>query len=118
MVRGVRGAITVEINTAEEILAATTELLTEVMQQNGLSEDIIASILFSTSPDLNAAFPAAAAREMGWMQVPMMCTQEIAVPGGLAMCIRILMMVNTEKSQIEVQHVYLRRAKVLRPDLA
>jgi chorismate mutase len=118
MVRGVRGAITVENNTVEEILAATTELLTEMVRENNLVAEMIASILFSTSPDLNAAFPAAAAREMGWLQVPMMCTQEIAVPGGLAMCIRILMMVNTEKSQIEVQHVYLRRAKVLRPDLA
>jgi chorismate mutase len=118
MVRGIRGAITVEQNTAEEILQATAQLLKDMVELNQLPLEEIASVLFSTSPDLNAAFPAAAAREMGWIQVPMMCTQEIAVPGGLAKCIRVLITVNIDKTQQEIQHVYLRGAKVLRPDLA
>jgi chorismate mutase len=118
MIRGVRGAITVEENSAEEILQATIVLLTEITKINEVAEDSIASILFSTTPDLNAAFPAAAARQMGWVQVPMMCAQEIAVPGGLPKCIRVLMMINTEKKQEEIQHAYMRGARALRPDLA
>lgn len=118
MIRGVRGAITVEENLAEEILQATKVLLMEMIKTNELTEDAVASILFSTTPDLNAAFPAAAARGMGWVHVPMMCAQEIAVPGGLPKCIRVLIMINTEKKQHEIQHVYMRGARVLRPDLA
>lgn len=118
MVRGVRGAITVENNSSEEILQATTELMTEMVKSNELTEDTIASILFSTTPDLDAVFPAVAARQMGWVQVPMMCAQEIPVPGALSQCIRILMTINTEKKQNEIQHVYMRGARVLRPDLA
>jgi chorismate mutase len=118
MIRGVRGAITVEENLADEILQATKVLLMEMIKTNELTEDAIASILFSTTPDLNAAFPAAAARGMGWVQVPMMCAQEIAVPGGLPKCIRVLIMINTEKKQHDIQHVYMRGARVLRPDLA
>lgn len=117
MVRGVRGAITVEENTAAEILQATRVLLEEMIKQNELTEDVIASILFSTTPDLDAVFPATAARKMGWVQVPLMCAQEIAVPGGLEKCIRVLMTINTEKEQHEIQHAYLRGARVLRPDL-
>lgn len=117
MIRGVRGAITVEENSAEEILQATIVLLTEMIKLNELTEEAIASILFTTTPDLNAAFPAAAARQMGWVNVPMMCAQEIAVPGGLAQCIRVLMMINTDKKQTEIQHAYMRGARVLRPDL-
>lgn len=117
MVRGVRGAITVENNTAEDILQATTELLTEMIKHNEVKEEIVASILFSTSPGLNGAFPATAARRMGWVQAPMMCTQEIDVPGSLPLCIRVLMMINTEKTQDQIHHVYLRGARVLRPDL-
>lgn len=117
MVRGVRGAITVEKNSAEEILQATAVLLTEMLKRNELTQDAIASILFSTTPDLDAAFPATAARQMDWVQVPMMCAQEIAVPGGLARCIRVLMTVNTDKKQHEIHHAYMRGARVLRPDL-
>lgn len=117
MVRGVRGAITVTENTVEAICSATTELLLEVIGQNNLIKESIVSIMFTTSPDLNAAFPATAAREMGWLQVPMMCAQEIAVPEALAKCVRVLITVNTDKSQSEIQHVYLRGAKALRPDL-
>lgn len=118
MVRGIRGAITVEENTAEEMLAATRELLGELVKQNDLHEEDIASAIFSTSPDLNAIFPAVAARELGWVQVPMMCTQEIAVPGALAMCIRVLLTVNTDKAPADIHHAYLRKARILRPDLA
>lgn len=117
MVRGVRGAITVEENSAEEILQATEVLLTEMIKLNELTEDVVASILFSTTPDLDAIFPAAAARKIGWVQVPMMCMQEIAVPGGLTHCIRVLMTINTDKGQNEIQHAYMRGARVLRPDL-
>lgn len=118
MVRGVRGAITVEENAAEDILQATVELLTEMIKLNEVTEDMVASILFTTTPDLNGAFPALASRHMGWVLAPMMCAQEIAVPGALPRCIRILMTINTEKSQRQIQHVYLRGARVLRPDLA
>lgn len=117
MVRGVRGAITVEQNTVEDICSATAELLLDLIGQNHITQEEIVSILFTTSPDLNAAFPAAAARQLGWLQVPMMCAQEIAVPGALERCVRVLMTVNTDKSQHEIQHVYLRGAKALRPDL-
>jgi len=117
MVRGIRGAITVEQNTMEDICSATAEMLMEIIGQNAFDKGSIVSILFTTTPDLNAAFPAVAARQLGWLQVPMMCAQEIAVPDALAKCVRVLLTVNTDKNQNEIQHVYLRGAKVLRPDL-
>jgi chorismate mutase len=117
-VRGLRGAITVETNTAAAILEATRELLREVLRANRI-EDFheIVSAIFTTTPDLNAAFPAEAARELGMHQVPLLCASEINVPGGMPRCIRVLLHVNTEREQVEMVHVYLRDAKKLRPDV-
>lgn len=117
-VRGIRGAITVENNTASEILEATGALLVGLVKKNNIDKDDMASILFTLTPDLDAAFPAVAARKLGYTDVALMCTNEINVPGSLKMCIRILMHVNTEKTNREISHVYLRGAKILRPDLA
>jgi chorismate mutase len=116
--RGIRGATTVESNTSDAILEATGELLSAIIDANGLQEDDVASVFFSATQDLNAEFPALAARRMGWSHVALTCMQEMYVPGSLPMCIRILMHANTSKAQSEVQFVYLRGARVLRPDLA
>lgn len=116
-VRGIRGAITVAENTAPAIEAAVRELLTEISVQNDLDLDNVACVFFTATPDLNAAFPAAAARRMGWQRVPLLCAVEMAVPDALPRCIRVLVMVNTDRSQAEVKHVYLREARSLRPDL-
>jgi chorismate mutase len=117
-VRGLRGAINCEENTPASILSATRELLQEIIRANGLTDfEEIVSAIFTTSPDLNAAFPAEAARELGMHQVPLLCGTEIAVPGGMPRCIRILLHVNTEKRQPDMVHVYLRDAKRLRPDV-
>lgn len=116
--RGVRGATTVERDDADEILAATSELLEEMLKVNQIEDfDIIASIFFTTTPDLHATFPAEGARALGMTMVPLLCFQEIPVAGRLPMCIRVMMQVNTTKSQSEVRHVYLREARSLRPDL-
>jgi chorismate mutase len=115
--RGIRGATTVETNSREAILEATQELLTALVEQNDLAPDDIASAFFSATPDLNAEFPALAARQIGWTHVALTCMTEMYVPGSLPMCIRILMHVNTTKRQDEVKFVYLREARALRPDL-
>jgi len=112
----VRGATTVEGNTAEAILAGTLELLHRMIEENGIRPEDVASVLFTTTPDLDAAFPAAAARRLGWVDVALMCAQEMAVPGALPHCIRVLIHWNTEKSAEEIRHVYLREARSLRPD--
>lgn len=118
MFRGMRGATTVDRNTEEAILSATEELLAKMIETNQIHSDSVASILISTTEDLNATFPAKALRKLeGWTYVPVMCMREIPVPGSLKSCIRIMMHVNTEKKQNEISHVYLREAKVLRPDL-
>jgi chorismate mutase len=114
--RGVRGAITCDDNTREEILAATREMLLEVVQRNGIALQDVASVLFTTSPDLTAEFPAVAARELGWYHVAMMCGHEMAVPQALERCVRVLVHWNTDKSPEEILHVYLRGAAKLRPD--
>jgi len=114
--RGIRGATTVEKNTAEAILAATRELLALIIEANDLKVEDVASAIFTTTPDLTAAFPARAAREMGWRDVALLDAQEIPVPGSLERCIRILIHWNTEKSAAEIRHVYLRGARTLRPD--
>lgn len=117
-VRGLRGAINCDENTPPSILAATRELLQEIIRANDLTDfDEIVSAIFTTSPDLNAAFPAEAARELGMHRVPLLCGTEIAVPTGMPRCIRILLHVNTDKRQNEMVHVYLRDAKRLRPDM-
>lgn len=116
--RGIRGATTVESNTTDAILDAAHELLSAIIEANDLRQDDVASIFFSTTPDLDAEFPAVAARRIGWSHVALMCGHEMPVPGSLPMCLRILMHVNTSKAQAEVRFVYLRGARVLRPDLA
>ncbi len=115
--RGIRGATTVDANTQEAILAASKELLTALIDANDVHVDDVASVFFSTTPDLNAEFPALAARDMGWSQVALMCAHEMSVPGSLPMCLRILMHVNTSKAQRDMQFIYLRGARVLRQDL-
>jgi chorismate mutase len=115
--RGIRGAITVESNSPEAILSATRELLQALVSANGLDPADLAGAIFTVTPDLNAAFPAQAARELGWTCVPLLCAQEINVPDALPRCIRVLLWWNTEKLPSEVVHVYLREARNLRPDL-
>jgi chorismate mutase len=118
-VRGIRGAITVDENTPQAVLLATRELLNTTQNINPtlLSEDI-ASIIFTVTADLNCIYPAQAAREMGWDLVPLMCALEIPVPGSLPKCIRLLIHWNTPLEQNQVNHVYLRDAVKLRPDLS
>ena len=113
--RGIRGATTVERNDKDEILKATRELLEVIVRLNGLRPDDIAYVWFTVTPDLDAEFPAFAARELGWTDVPLMCGQEIPVRGAMARCIRVLIDWNTGKSQREVRHAFLHRAKELRP---
>ncbi len=115
--RGIRGATTVEKNNPEEILDATRELLTSIVEANDLSVEDIASATFTVTGDLTAAFPARAAREMGWQHVALLDAQEIPVPGSLLRCVRVLLHWNTARLQEEVRHVYLRGAAALRPDL-
>ncbi len=114
--RGIRGATTIERNEREEILVATTELLRALIERNELHSEDIASAIFTVTDDLNAAFPALAARQLGWTEVALICTREIAVPGSLSRCIRVLLHVNTTRSASEMQHVYLRGAVSLRPE--
>lgn len=116
--RGVRGATTADANTAEAILDCTRELLVRVAEANSIATADIGGVVFTVTPDLTAAFPARAARDIGWVNVPLMCAQEIAVPGALGRCVRLMLLWNTERRQDEVVHVYLRGARGLRPDLA
>ena len=116
--RGIRGATTVAEDTPELILEATHELLLELLAANGIDDyDVIASIFFTTTQDLRATFPAEAARAIGMTTVPLICNQEIPVPGRLPRWVRVMMQVNTQKSQTDMVHVYLREARTLRPDL-
>ena len=118
LVRGIRGATTVASNTREEILAAARELLSAIVEANAVPHEHVASIIFTTTPDLNAEFPAVAARELGWTDVALECLHEMNVPGSLPRCLRILMHVNTDRSAAEIKHIYLHGARVLRRDLA
>ncbi len=115
--RGVRGATTVVANEREEILGATRELLALMIRLNGIEPVDVASAFFTTTQDINAEFPALAARQLGWLDVPLLCGHEMTVPGSLPLCIRVLIHWNTSKSQAEIEHVYARDAKRLRPDL-
>ena len=114
--RGIRGAITVSENTKEAIIAASKELLQNLMEANEVEISDVACILFTTTPDLSAAFPAAAARELGWTQVPLLCGHEMNVPGSLSSCLRILVLFNTNKRNEEIVHVYLGDAVTLRDE--
>ena len=113
--RGIRGATTVTANTAEDIHEATTELLSVVIRLNDLHPDDVASAVFTTTTDLTATFPALAARELGWTEVPLLCAHEMAVPGALALVVRVLLHVNTTRAASDIRHVYLKGARVLRP---
>ncbi|MGE5594711.1 MAG: chorismate mutase [Hyphomicrobiales bacterium] len=117
-VRGVRGATTVSENTREAILEAARELLTAIVEANDINPEDVASATFTTTPDLNAEFPAVAARQMGWTFVPLMCGHEMGVPGSLPMCLRILLHLNTDKGPHDIHHIYIRGAAALRPDLS
>ena len=116
--RGIRGATTVENNDREEILAATIELLELLISQNELRSEDVASAIFTVTEDLNAEFPALAARQLGWTDVALLCACEIPVPNSLGKCIRILLHVNTTHSAAEMQHVYVHGAVNLRPSLS
>ncbi|MEE8637523.1 MAG: chorismate mutase [Candidatus Margulisiibacteriota bacterium] len=113
-IRGIRGATTVSNNAKEEIIAATKKLLSEIAKRNQIGIKEIASVVFSVTKDLNAEFPAVAARELEWNETPLLCTREIDVPGSLPKCIRVLLHVNTDKKQNEMEHIYLREAVSLR----
>lgn len=114
--RGIRGATLAANNSREDILHATSELLQGIIEANGLDKDAVACAFFTTTPDLNAEFPALAARRLGWTTVPLLCGQELDVPHSLPQCIRILILVNTEKTAAEMVHVYQKGTEVLRQD--
>lgn len=115
--RGVRGATTVDRNEAEAIVGATMELLTALTQANDLRPEDVASAIFTVTPDLDATYPAIAARKLGWTDVALLCATEIPVPNSLPHCIRVLIHWNTDKSQHDLRHIYLNEARSLRPDI-
>jgi chorismate mutase len=114
--RGVRGATTIEVDDREVVLRATRELLALLIHLNGIHKEDVASAIFTTTPDVSSAFPATAARQLGWLDVPLMCAHEIDVEGSVGMCIRVLVHWNTDRPQSAIQHVYLKEAQRLRPD--
>ena len=116
--RGVRGATTADENTSEAILRASRELLALMIRQNGIEPEDVASAIFTTTVDLDAEFPALAARQLGWMNVALMCGHEVSVPGSLQRCVRVLLHWNTEKPADAIHHVYIKDASRLRPDLS
>src|SRR6266511_3614482 len=116
VLRGLRGATTAAANTSEAILQATEELLRALQTANGFAPEDVESAIFTSSPDLTAEYPARAARRLGWTQVPLLGTAEVAVPRGLPRCIRVLLHFYTTKSQRSLKHMYLRDAAKLRPD--
>lgn len=117
-VRAVRGAVQVDGNDRTEILAATAELVTEVMSRNELSTDDVISVVFTATADLTAEFPALAARKLGFQEVPLLCAAEIDVPGAMPRVVRLMMHIDTGKPRSDIQHVYLRGAAALRLDIA
>lgn len=116
--RGVRGATTVEANTKEAILKATRQLLALIIRRNEINPKDLASAIFTVTRDVNAEFPALAARQMGWLDVPLLCGYEVEVPGSLPLCVRILLHWNTNRAQDAIHHVYIHNAVALRPDLS
>ncbi|RTE10454.1 chorismate mutase [Paenibacillus whitsoniae] len=117
-VRGIRGATTVEHNEADEILQATGELLQAIVEANDFRPEDIASVFITVTADITAIFPAVAIRSLvGWELVPLMCSLEVPVAGALPKCIRLMVQVNTTKTQAEINHIYLKEAKALRPDI-
>ncbi len=118
MIRAIRGATTTEIDTPEAIHDAVQELLRAMLETNNIVIDSVVNVFFTSTSDLVSAFPATAARSVGFADVPLMCASEIAVPGSLPRCLRIMMVVSTERDRSEIRHVYLRQAVSLRDDLA
>jgi chorismate mutase len=116
--RGVRGATTVDANSREDILTATRQLLALMIRLNGIEGQDVCSAVFSLTRDLDAEFPALAARQLGWLDVPLLCTYEVDVPGSLRRCVRVLVHWNTDKPQDAIRHVYIKDAQRLRPDLS
>ena len=116
-VRALRGATTVAIDDPDAIGEATRELLSQIMSANALAPADVVSVIFTVTADLRSDFPARAARDLGWVDVPLLCTVEIPVPNALARCIRVLMHVETTRTRDAMKHVYLREARTLRPDL-
>jgi len=116
-VRGIRGAVNVDKNEKELIIKETKNLLINIIKANKLETEDICSIFFTMTPDLNAVFPAMAARELGWKHVPMLCAVEIDVKDSMPLCIRVLLHINTDLKQNEIKHVYLKEAQKLRNDL-
>ncbi len=116
--RGIRGATTAESNTAESILDASGELLRMMIDANDIKPEDVASAIFTTTSDLDAAFPATAARQMGWGEAALLCATEIDVPGSLRHCIRILIHLNTDRGAGDIAHVYVKGARDLRADLS
>lgn len=117
-IRGIRGAIQISENSVEAIRGATQELLLSMISANAVVTSDIVSAFFTVTTDLNADYPAAAARAMGWSQVPLLDAQEIEVPGGMPRVIRVLLHVETARTQSDVEHIYLRGAAALRPDVS
>ena len=117
-IRAIRGAITVDADTREEISQRTTALLTALYERNNLVHDDIISVLFTATQDLASAPPAAAARAFGLVDVPLLCAQEMPVIGSLPLCIRLMLHVETDRAKSELRHVFLRGATTLRPELA
>lgn len=116
--RGVRGATTIAANSRDEILLGTRQLLALMIRRNGIEGADVASAIFSVTPDLDAEFPALAARQLGWLDVPLLCTNEIPVPRSLGRCVRILVHWNTDKLPGDIAHIYIKEAVQLRPDLS
>ncbi|GAB3812830.1 chorismate mutase [Micromonospora zhanjiangensis] len=116
-VHAIRGAVQVSADDRSQIVAATTELVTEIMTRNDLASGDVVSVLFTTTPDLTAEFPALAARKAGLDDVPLLCASEIAVPGAMPRVVRLLAHVDIDRSRTEIRHVYLGGAEALRPDL-
>ena len=118
-VRGIRGATVAANNSPEAIITATRQLIEAIVKKNSsLVPEDISSIIFTVTDDLTTAYPAKAARELGWTSIPLMCAVEIPVPGSLSKCIRILLHWNTDLPQSSIQHIYLKEAATLRPDLS
>lgn len=116
--RGVRGATTADANTRDQILTATRQLLALMIRSNGIEATDVASAIFTVTRDLDAEFPALAARQLGWLDVPLLCSYEIDVPGSLRQCVRVLVNWNTDKPQSAIRHIYIKEAMRLRPDLS
>jgi chorismate mutase len=116
--RAIRGAVTVDRDEPEAIYRATHALLSAIVDRNDVRIDDIISVIFTVTPDVTSAFPALGARQMGWLDVPLLCTMEIPVPGALGRCIRVLLYVESTRARGDIQHVYLGDAEVLRPDLS